>query len=53
MHKVLTANGVTASGRVGQGGVGQPAAQFPVLPWLRQRALCGQALALNPDLNSA
>jgi hypothetical protein len=53
MHKVSTANGVSAPGRVGQGGVGKPAAQFPAFPWLRLVALCAQALALNPDLNPA
>jgi hypothetical protein len=53
MHKVSTANGVNAPGSVGQGVVGQPAAQFPAYPWLRLNALRGQTLALNPALNPA
>ena len=53
MHKVPTANGVNAPGRVGQGRVGKPAAQFLAFPWLRLIAPYGLALAFNPDLNSA
>jgi hypothetical protein len=53
MHKVSTANGVNAPGRVGQGSVGQPAARFPAFSWLRLIALCGQGRALTPDLNLA
>ena len=52
MRKVSTANGVNAPGRVGQGHVGKLAAQFPAFLW-RLVALCGQALAINPDLNPA
>ena len=52
MHKVSTANGVTAPDRVERGRVGKPAAQFP-LPWLRLIALRGQMLALSPNLNPA
>jgi hypothetical protein len=53
MHKVSTANGVNAPGSVGRGRVGKPAAQFPAFSRLRLVVLGGQALALNPDLNSA
>ena len=32
---------VPQAGRVGQGGVGKPAAQIAAFPWLRLVALCG------------
>ena len=50
MHKVSTTNPVNEPGRVGWRGPGKLGAGFQAFGWRRPGAPCGEALALNPEL---
>jgi hypothetical protein len=53
MHKVTAATAVNKPGRMGYGGVGQPAAKAPAFPWPRPADPCCAAIALNPGVEPA